>query len=190
MARIEAVHGPRIRNDVLRARSEGMRPKGGKGQNGSVSVHRDLNARERIGADAVPPAGKSAPAEVIVAIVDSGLMVGHPAFTDHLWTGDNGIPGKQFIEGKSDDDNISDQDGHGTLLAGSILSAAGDARVKLMAAKFFDAANPAQPDNAAAALEFAVNNEAKIILLAWDVGPRLRQAGAAHSARPARMRWS
>jgi len=164
MARIEAVHGPRIRHDVLKARGERTRAVT-VGQNGSV--HPDLNARERIGADAVAPEIKSVP--VTVAIVDSGLMVGHPALTDHLWTGGGGIHGKQFIEGKSDGD-ISDQDGHGTLLAGTILSAAADAPVKLMTAKFFDAANPARPDNAAAALEFAVNNKAKIILLAWDVG--------------------
>ena len=157
MKLIAQAHGPRIRNNVLRTRARGG------GQNGSV--HPDLNARERIGAEALPPAGKSVPAEVIVAIVDSGLMLEHPAFTGHRWTGD----GKQFIEGKSDND-LTDQDGHGTSLAGTILSAAADARVKLMTAKFFDAANPAQPDNAAAALEFAAENAAKIILLAWDVG--------------------
>src|SRR5262249_9532901 len=48
--------------------------------------------------------------------------------------------------------------------------AAGDTPVELMVAKFFDSAHSARPDNATAALDYAVENEAQIILLAWDVG--------------------
>jgi subtilisin family serine protease len=171
MARIAAIYGQRIQHDVLKVRAEGTKPRGKRttspNEGGHGSVYPDLHARVRIGAEALLPASKSEP--VTVAIVDSGLMVNHPDIKSHLWTSKDGICGKQFIEGKRDDD-ISDQDGHGTLLAGTILAAAADAPVELMTAKFFDAANPAQPDNAAAALTFAVREKAKIILLAWDVG--------------------
>jgi subtilisin family serine protease len=154
--RLAKIPGTRIRNDsltVVRDRRNGP-------------VYPDPDASVRIGADSVP-AGNGVP--VTVAIVDSGLMVDHPAFNDHLWTGSGKIHGKQFIEGKGEQD-ISDSDGHGTLLAGTILAAAVDAPVKLMVAKFFDAAHPARPGNAAPALEFAVREKAKIIVLAWDVG--------------------
>jgi subtilisin family serine protease len=164
MARIATIQGVRIHHDVLRARRDGMRTR--RDGNGSA-VYPDLSARVRIGAESLPPTTDGVP--VTVAIVDSGLMVEHPAFTDHLWTGGGGVHGKQFIDGKSHGD-ISDQDGHGTLQAGTVLASAVDAPVKLMTAKFFDAANPARPDNAAAALDFAVREGAQIILLAWDVG--------------------
>jgi subtilisin family serine protease len=169
MDRLATVRGARIQHDVTRVQREG--------RNGPV--YPDPLARVRIGAEALPPAGDSVP--VTVAIVDSGLMVEHPVFKDppvfkvppgfkdHLWEGDGGIHGKQFIEGKRDND-ISDQDGHGTLVAGTVLAAAVDAPVKLMAAKFFDAANSARPDYAASALDFAAKKRAKIIVLAWDVG--------------------
>jgi thermitase len=158
--------GARIQHDVLKVRRDG--------RNGLV--YPDPDARVRLGVESVGPTTDGE--AVTVAIVDSGLMVKHPAFENHLWTGDGGINGKQFIEGK-DEDDISDQDGHGTLLAGTVLAAAADAPVKLMVAKFFDSAHPSRPDNAAAALDFAVKNEAKIILLAWDVGigsPKLEKA--------------
>jgi subtilisin family serine protease len=157
MKHLAKVPGIRIQHDVTRVQREG--------RNGPV--YPDPLARVRIGAEALPPAGDSVP--VTVAIVDSGLMVEHPVFKDHLWEGDGGIHGKQFIEGKRDND-ISDQDGHGTLVAGTVLATAVGAPVKLMAAKFFDAANSARPDYAASALDFAVKNGAKIIVLAWDVG--------------------
>jgi subtilisin family serine protease len=167
MAAIAKVHGPRIQHDVLKVRAEGTRPRPETSDEEASSVYPDLRARVRIGAEALPPASTSDP--VTVALVDSGLMVGHRDIEHNLWTGEGAINGKQFIEGKGSDD-ISDQDGHGTLLAGTVLAASADARVELMTAKFFDAANPAQPDNAAAALTFAVNEKAKVILLAWDVG--------------------
>jgi subtilisin family serine protease len=168
MEHLVEVPGMRIQHDVTRVQHDGRN-----------DPYPDPLARVRIGAEPLPLAGDSVP--VTVAIVDSGLMVKHPVFEDppvfkdlplfkdHLWEGDGGIHGKQFIEGKRDDD-ISDQDGHGTLVAGTILAAAVGAPVKLMTAKFFDAANSARPDYAASALDFAVNNGAKIIVLAWDVG--------------------
>ena len=176
MTGIKKFYGLDIRHDVLRVTGEAPEPARGAtrsrsaGKNGSRG---DLRSRVRIGAEGLPPATPDS-VDVTVAIVDSGLMVSHPAFEGHLWTGAGGINGKQFIEGK-DEYDISDQDGHGTELAGTVLDAAGDAPdnpapIKLMAVKFFDGANPARPDNAAAALAFARTERARVILLAWDVG--------------------
>jgi subtilisin family serine protease len=146
----------RIRRDITRVRRE--RPDGAR--------YPDRRARLRIGAGALSLTGG---VPVPVAIVDSGLMVAHPAFKGHLWKGPGGIHGKQFIAGQREDD-IHDQDGHGTLVAGTVLAAALGAPVELMTAKFIDAANPARPDNAADALQFATDHGAKIVVLAWDVG--------------------
>ena len=157
MHRVAMVRGGRILHDVVRVRP-GKRKE---------PVYPDPRVSAIIGTDLVDPAPGSAP--VKVAIVDSGLMFTHRAFAGHLWEDGGAIPGKQFIEGKRDDD-ITDQDGHGTLLAGTVLTAALDAPVKLMAAKFFDAENPPRPRNAAAALRFATEMRAQIIVIAWDVG--------------------
>lgn len=177
MASIAKVRGARIRNDILKVR---LNESGTRGRGPNTPVYPDLNALARIGADSLPRTRGSEP--VTVAIVDSGLMVAHPDFRDHLWEGPDGIHGKQFIDGNPETD-IHDQDGHGTLQAGTALAAAVDTPVKFMTAKFFDAANPTRPDRAAKALDFVRHHKARIILLAWDVG--LGSADLAHAFREA-----
>jgi subtilisin family serine protease len=109
-------------------------------------------------------------APVVVAVVDSGIMVDHPVLRYHLWTSKAGIHGRRFIDGVVDDD-ITDRDGHGTMLAGSVIAAADRApAISIMTAKFFDAETPAHPRNAAAAIDFAVERGADIINLSWSLG--------------------
>jgi subtilisin family serine protease len=158
---VERLPLARVHNDVMNTRTDARKglvypdPKIG------VTIDGDAPARRLAG-------------PVTVAIVDSGLMVEHPDFEGHLWNGPGGRPGKQFIKNPDGTDrpfdDLRDRDGHGTLVAGSVLAAAGDTPVKLMVAKFFDADYSARPDNAARALDFAVANGAKVIVLAWDVG--------------------
>jgi thermitase len=124
-------------------------------------------------------AGERAPGQrdpVIVAVVDSGITVDHPDFKGHhLWAekvGEKTVHGARFMDGKLvDDHDVTDQDGHGTMLAGTILATANFVDgVKIMALKFFDVTTHPQAANAAAAIRFAVEKNASIINLSFDLG--------------------
>jgi len=163
LADLRRMSGVRISHDRIRVREDGQHGPNGHG-------YPDRRALFRMGVEPSDPAdlvdAKAAYAKpVVVAIVDSGITVDHPTLREHLWTG-----GKRFIDGTSDD-NITDENGHGTLLAGGIIAAADRApAVRIMTVKFFDAATPALPNNAAAAIDYAVDNGADIINLSWSVG--------------------
>jgi subtilisin family serine protease len=113
---------------------------------------------------------------VTVAVIDSGIMVTHPDLERHLWRGTvDGLPhryGARCIGGALTPD-IADQDGHGTRLAGTVLSVTGGRPdIRLMAVKFFDPDALPGPVNGAAAIEFATGAQPKadIINLSWDLG--------------------
>jgi subtilisin family serine protease len=110
---------------------------------------------------------------VVVAVVDSGIMVDHPDFKGHLWTkrvDGHDVHGARCMEGELDYD-LTDQDGHGTMLAGSILATANFVGgLELMAVKFFDVVIQPSAANAARAIRFAVENGADIINLSFDLG--------------------
>jgi len=116
-------------------------------------------------------AGGGAP--VIVAIVDSGVMVDHPDLREHLWN--RKVLGRKVYGancmGEAVEDDPTDQDGHGTMLAGSILGIANTFRgLELMAVKFFDVMTQPSAANAARAIRFAVDSGASIIDLSFDLG--------------------
>ena len=117
---------------------------------------------------------------VTVAIVDWGIKEDHEAFRP-------GLVARGINVIRKGDDNIEDDDGHGTLLAGTIagivdnIPGGGEAisSVRLLPVKFIDARNPPMSDNAAEAITNAVDAGAKIINASWDVGlnsPELRKA--------------
>lgn len=112
---------------------------------------------------------------VVVAIIDSGLAVDHPDLADHLWNGKvNGQPahGARCMGGVLDDD-VTDQDEHGTMLAGTILATANCVKgVQLMPVKFFDVMTQPTAANAAAAIRFAIAQDPKpaVINLSFDLG--------------------
>jgi subtilisin family serine protease len=108
---------------------------------------------------------------VIVAIVDWGIQRDHQAFGVGLVE-----PGVSVIP--TGNGNFGDDDGHGTMLAGTIAgivtNVPGGARavspVRLLPVKFIDVRNPPISNNAAMAIRWAVDAGAKIINASWDVG--------------------
>jgi len=149
-----------------------------------VRIHQDRVRRARTTrkpqmASPVPPGqlGAGAKPTVVVAVVDSGIMVEHRDLKSSLWKGrstdgSKWTSGARCIGGTLSSD-IADQNGHGTRLAGTILDAAeGAPGVRLMAVKFFDPDSLPGPDNGAAAIDFATTAEPKadIINLSWDLG--------------------
>jgi subtilisin family serine protease len=112
-------------------------------------------------------------ADVTVAIVDTGMMIGHPDLATNVWTrviGGKSVYGFRFINGTADND-VSDEDGHGTQLAGTVLAGANQAlTVKLMPLKYFDGSTRPAAANAAKCIDLAVANGADILLLSFDVG--------------------
>ena len=119
------------------------------------------------------PGGDSGLADVTVAIVDTGMMIGHPDLANNVWTrviGGKNVYGFRFINGTVDND-VRDEDGHGTQLAGTVLEGANQSlTVKLMPLKYFDGSTRPAAANAARCIDIAAEHGADILLLSFDVG--------------------
>jgi subtilisin family serine protease len=116
----------------------------------------------------------AATAPVVVAILDTGISTTHPDLAPHLWTDGFGNHGFNVLTGTSD---VEDEDGHGTLLAGTIAAAnngfgiAGTPwPIQLMAVKFHDIRTRPNVLNAMNAMAFALLNGANVITAAWHLG--------------------
>ena len=182
---VSRVHGSRVLRDWIDVPAPALRRDPAAaltpGSRKDNTLRPDLRALLRIDPEGRTrrETGKGHP--VVVAIVDSGLMVDHPHLRDHLWTmkGKDGRPkevlghvvhGARCMGGVEDYD-ITDQDGHGTMLAGSILATANAVSdIEIMAVKFFDVRTQPVAANAAQAIRFAVENGARIINLSFDLG--------------------
>jgi subtilisin family serine protease len=146
----------------------------GDARNAEDRINPDRRALLRIDPEERSRAERGGGAPVVVAVVDSGIMVDHPHFRGHLWTTQvNGrdVHGRCFVNADEEDYDLTDQDGHGTMVAGSILATANAIRgVEIMAVKFFDVTTQPSAANAAAAIGFAVANKASVINLSFDLG--------------------
>jgi subtilisin family serine protease len=131
---------------------------------------------------------------VVVAIVDTGITYNHPDLKENIWTNmaeingrpgvdDDGngyiddIHGYSFESGKGKGDSI-DLVGHGTHCAG-IIGAKGNNgqgivgvnwNVKLMSLKFIGESGEGTSEAAIKAIDYAINNGAKIINNSWGGG--------------------
>ncbi len=122
---------------------------------------------------------------VIVAVIDTGMDLNHPALKNNLWTnpGETGrdrfgqdkarngvdddhngwiddVHGWNFVENNS---NLRDSHGHGTHIAGIIASQA--PAVKLMILKYYDPHRKSEDNvrNSIRALKYAAQMEAQIV---------------------------
>ena len=117
----------------------------------------------------------SAAPGVVVAILDSGIRVGHPDLAGHLLDDGLGHFGINLLNGTF---NVFDTDGHGTQLAGVIGAVSNDAKgiaaaawpIQLMAVKFLDIRNPPTALSGTIAIWWAALKGAKVITTAWGVG--------------------
>ena len=114
---------------------------------------------------------------VIVAVIDGGVDITHPAIDGHLWVNPGEIPGNGVDDdhdGIVDDVNgvnfvsiggdLHDDTGHGTHVSGIILQADPNARIMALKAgtgHFIDIAA------AATAIRYAVDHGARVINLSW-----------------------
>lgn len=118
----------------------------------------------------------------IVAVIDSGLDVYNPEFTNRLWINPrpdaaypNDLHGWNFLNNTF---NIADDNGHGTHVTG-ILAATGnngigvagvDWNAKIMPLKFIDSQGNGSVDDAIRAVYFAVDHGARVINASWGGG--------------------
>ncbi len=129
---------------------------------------------------------------IIVAVLDSGIRHTHEDLAENMWVDDkDGTLGFNAFTGK---DDIDDDNGHGTLVAGVIggvgnngLGVVGVAwHVRLMACKCLDSAGNGSDSTVLDCLEFATANGAQVINASFaSTGPSLAVSNALVDARAA-----
>jgi len=115
--------------------------------------------------------------QITVAIVDCGIKTDHEAFVENRQT----VSCDRVITPR--EGNCGDDDGHGTMLAGTIAGVinppCGDRvplpPVRLLGVKFIDWYTPPMSRNAGEAIRHAVDQGARIINASWEVGLNSRE---------------
>ncbi|HJT64840.1 MAG TPA: S8 family serine peptidase [Pyrinomonadaceae bacterium] len=115
-------------------------------------------------------------ANVVIAIIDSGIDFTHPDLADNQWLNSNPVNGDphgwDFV---ADSGEIIDEQGHGTAVAG-IVAASGNNQVgvtgvmwraSLMSLRVLDAAGNGDVAAAVEAIDYAVDHGAQVINLSW-----------------------
>lgn len=135
------------------------------GQNGGT-LGKDIKAKQAFDITQVSP-------NVIVAVIDTGVDLIHADLVDNLArNGSNQVIGFDFA---NNDNDPTDDEGHGTHIAG-IIAAKGNNSLgvtgvcpncKIMPIKFLDNTGNGSTANAISALNFAIANGAKVINLSW-----------------------
>ncbi|QDK37293.1 S8 family peptidase [Bdellovibrio sp. NC01] len=139
------------------------------------------------------PAQDRVDRDIVIAIIDTGAEVNHPLIKENIWTNP-----KEVINGIDDDGNgfvddvhgwdfvshstdLSDNNGHGTHIAGIIQQRAQSAHVKYMILKYYDNGK-AEEDNVTAtiaAIKYATKMKVDIINYSgggYDRNPKEEEA--------------
>ncbi|MGE5086672.1 MAG: S8 family peptidase [Bacillota bacterium] len=115
--------------------------------------------------------------DIVVAIIDTGVDVNHPLIRDNLWTNPNekmngkdndgngyagDMHGWNFV---SDNNDLTDNHGHGTHVAGIIRQRTLSSRVKFMILKYYDPQQPGKNNllNTVRAIRYATKMKVDII---------------------------
>jgi subtilisin family serine protease len=131
------------------------------GQNGGTP-HADIHARDAW--DVLHSASN-----VVVAVLDSGIRYTHQDLAANMWT--NPIDGSYGLNAFTGSNNVSDDNGHGTLMAG-VIGAVGNNSVgvvgvawsvRMMACKCLDSTGSGSDSTLIACTDFACTNGAQII---------------------------
>jgi PKD repeat protein/subtilisin family serine protease len=139
-------------------------------------------------------------ATVVIAIIDTGIDLGHPDLANRLWTNPGEAPGNGIDDdqnGRIDDshgwnfaDNnntLTDSDGHGTMLAGLAAAQTNNGigiagmcwNCRVMPVKVTQTNNLATPSKIAQGIRYAASKGAEVILIGQGTGidsPILEQA--------------
>lgn len=168
------------------------------GQTGGASGA-DIDAPEAW--DNFAPAGNA----VVVAVIDTGIDTTHPDLAGRMWANPNEIAGNGVDDDKngyiddtrgwdyvSNDNDPTDDNNHGTHVAGTIAASfnnsqgiagvAGPANVRLMPLKFLNSSGSGAISNAIKALDYATTKGAVISNNSWG-GTSYSQALADAIAR-------
>ena len=130
-------------------------------------------------------------AGVVVAVIDTGVDLGHPDLAPNLWVNEGEIPnngvdddGNGYVDDVNGwdfvyrDNDPEDRDAHGTHVAGTIAARGDDSygvpgvayEARIMSLKFLDGPYGGLSSQAAEAIRYAVNNGAHVINASWG-GP-------------------
>lgn len=125
----------------------------------------------------VAPAQSAQEEDIVIAIIDTGVDVNHSFIKKHLWSNPKEKPNKKDNDGNgyagdlhgwnfaNHSDDLTDQNGHGTHVAGIILQQISSRRVKLMILKYYDdsATGADNLENSIKAIRYATQMGADII---------------------------
>jgi subtilisin family serine protease len=120
---------------------------------------------------------------VIVAVLDSGVQLDHPDLSGNLWTNPREVPNGKDDDGNgyvddiyganmfTNDGNVSDDEGHGTHVAGIVAAQAGNSiggsgvapKARIMAVKVLDANRSGNSTLLARGIRYAVDMGARIL---------------------------
>lgn len=113
-------------------------------------------------------------ANIVVAVVDTGVQVDHRDLAHNIWQDANGNFGFDFANNRA---NAVDDNMHGTHVSGIIgaeLNGIGiigiSPTVKIMPVKFLDANGSGSTDAAIKSINYAVNHGANVISNSWGGG--------------------